>query len=430
MTGLEFGKIETLYDRDEIDKRFVVPGKLRRPEFRNIKLWSITEKIHGENTRVSLLENGNVEYGGKTNEAELTPEILDFLKKTFPTEKLKAAFWLPGKPIPKQATIYGETYGAGSTVHGSKLYRNDLSFRLFDCLIDIYWLNRNNLEDVARKLGIKCVPLLGTIDFLPNTVQDLEYILDNNKNKLVAVEEGGSESIRPEGIVAKSEPMLFYREGEKLRRLMWKLKIRDFKRQDSAKLKWVWQSTKDGIMRKIMWKFVSSGDDLINKNGVIDENYVIDEKKIIASIIATRGDLVIPSKNEYLWKIEAECEKIDFKVIQDIDEKTVRLMIENIKDLIQKGVEGVIKWGKNSLSDNQTCLLDLQDKIYNNLKDVLERDYKNLFVAITYDGKILASDYNNVGLLGKLFKVNYPKGQIFIRKVGSEAVAGWNTNKI
>ena len=421
MAGLEFGKIETLYERDENDKRFVVSGKLRRPEFRNIKLWSITEKVHGENTRVSLFDNGNVEYGGKTNEAELTPGIIDFLKKIFPPEKLKEAFWLPGKPIPKQVTIYGETYGAGSTVHGSKLYRKDLSVRLFDCLIDIYWLNRNNLEDVARKLGIKCVPLLGTIDFLPNTVQDIEYILDNNKDKLVAVEEGGSVNIR-EGIVAKSEPMLFYREGEKLRRVMWKLKIRDFKRQESVKLKWVWQSTKDGIMRKIVWRLISRGDNLINENGVIDEND-IDEKKIIGSIIATREDLVGSSKNEYQWKIVADCEMIGYKIIQDIDEKTVRLMIENIKDLIQKGVEVAIKWGKNS--ETQNSFLDLQDKIYDTLRKFLERDYKNFFVAITYDGKILASDNDNVGLLEKLNKVNYPRSQIFIRKVGADAVVGW-----
>jgi len=69
--------------------------------------------------------------------------------------------------------------------------------------------------------------------------------------------------------------------------------------------------------------------------------------------------------------------------------------------------------------------LNLQDQIYKSLYEILERDYKDAFVAITYDGKILASHENNIGLLNKLKKLNYPSSQIFIRKVGRKAVAGW-----
>ena len=69
--------------------------------------------------------------------------------------------------------------------------------------------------------------------------------------------------------------------------------------------------------------------------------------------------------------------------------------------------------------------LELQDKVYENLRELLERDYKNAFVAITYDGKILASNEDNVGLLEKLRELNYPSSQIFICKVGATSVAGW-----
>jgi hypothetical protein len=72
-----------------------------------------------------------------------------------------------------------------------------------------------------------------------------------------------------------------------------------------------------------------------------------------------------------------------------------------------------------------TNILDLQDEIYRNLRESLERDYKNAFVALTYDGKIVAHDDNNVGLLEKLKELNYSESQIFIRKVGSKSVAGW-----
>ena len=74
----------------------------------------------------------------------------------------------------------------------------------------------------------------------------------------------------------------------------------------------------------------------------------------------------------------------------------------------------------------ENCSLDLQDKIYENLRDVLERDYKNAFVAISYDGKILASNVDNVGLLERLRELNYPHSQIFIRKVGATSIAGWH----
>ena len=70
-------------------------------------------------------------------------------------------------------------------------------------------------------------------------------------------------------------------------------------------------------------------------------------------------------------------------------------------------------------------LLELQDKIYENLRDSLERDYKNAFVALTYDGKIVASGGSNVSLLEKLKELNYQRSQIFIRKVGSASVASW-----
>ena len=63
--------------------------------------------------------------------------------------------------------------------------------------------------------------------------------------------------------------------------------------------------------------------------------------------------------------------------------------------------------------------------IYKKLKGILERDYSGQFVAITYDGKILASS-NGVGnLLTKLKDINYPNSsEIFIKKVGVKAIAG------
>jgi hypothetical protein len=235
MTGLEYPKIDTLYDRD--GKRFVNVKRLslRRPEFGMIKRWSLTEKIHGMNTRITLFDNGEVVYGGKTDEAKMPSELLEYLKKIFTSEKMKSTFWLPNRRIPKSATMYGEGYGPG-IVPGSGIYRSDVAFRLFDCLIidedNNWWLERYSLEDIARKLGIKCVPLLGVINFLPHSVDEIRQIFIDHRNRMVIVEDGGQVEFASEGegVVAKTYPeLLFNRKGE---RIMWKLKIKDFERKN------------------------------------------------------------------------------------------------------------------------------------------------------------------------------------------------------
>ena len=231
MSDLEYPKIYTLYNRD--GEYFVNVSKLRKSEFGMIKRWFLTEKIHGRNTRITLFDNGEVVYGGKTDEAEMPPELLEYLKKIFTSEKMKSIFWLSNKPIPKSVTTYGEVYGPG-VVPGSGIYRSDVAFRLFDCLVinedNKWWLERRNLEDVAKKLGIKCVPLLGVIDFLPSSVEEIRQIFIDHRDRMVVVEDGGQVEFASEGegVVAASYPkLLFDRKGE---RLMWKLKIKDFKR--------------------------------------------------------------------------------------------------------------------------------------------------------------------------------------------------------
>ncbi|CAG0941193.1 hypothetical protein BROC_01331 [Candidatus Brocadiaceae bacterium] len=103
-----------------------------------------------------------------------------------------------------------------------------------------------------------------------------------------------------------------------------------------------------------------------------------------------------------------------------------QLVDENLNAINYEVVE-LKRYIKSSKSQSETenRSLELQDKIYENLRKFLERDYKNAFVALTYDGKIMASDDNNVGLLEKLKELNYPSSQIFIRKVGATSVAGW-----
>jgi len=69
----------------------------------------------------------------------------------------------------------------------------------------------------------------------------------------------------------------------------------------------------------------------------------------------------------------------------------------------------------------------LLDKIYENLRETLEREYFGKFVGITYDykeGEVLAMSDDMMDLFKKLEKY-YPSRKIFIKKVGAKAVAGW-----
>ncbi|KKK85253.1 hypothetical protein LCGC14_2775160 [marine sediment metagenome] len=130
--------------------------------------------------------------------------------------------------------IYGEVYGARIQKGGGN-YRSDVSFRLFDVVIfgqsvtrdgladdgKAWWLNWNDVEDVARKLSIETVPVVARMATLAQAIQ----VVEEGLGSVVAQEEADRMDINAEGVVARTDPLLFDRRGQ---RLMWKLKERDF----------------------------------------------------------------------------------------------------------------------------------------------------------------------------------------------------------
>jgi len=85
------------------------------------------------------------------------------------------------------------------------------------------WLEWNDVQDVARKLSIKTVPVLSEVMYATSWTE----IVRGGIASRVAFDE----SMRPaagyvaEGIVVRSNPTLFNRRGQ---RAMWKLKTSDF----------------------------------------------------------------------------------------------------------------------------------------------------------------------------------------------------------
>jgi len=215
---MEYHKIETLFERDA---KFKVTDILRSPVYGSFKTWHVTEKIDGTNIRVTLLEDGTVLFGGRTDAAQLSTDLLAYLQRTFTPEKMQAAFWLPdekGEVQKVKAICYGEGYGAGIQKGGN--YRPDKSFRLFDVLVsDKFWLDWKNTEDVAQKLCIKTVPYLG--DF---SLDEIVTMVKKGIPSVTAKEESGKDTMA-EGIVGRTVEPLFDRRGK---RIILKLKTKDF----------------------------------------------------------------------------------------------------------------------------------------------------------------------------------------------------------
>ena len=212
-TFREYDKIDTLFERGE---DFIVdPTRIKRPVLATISQWEVTEKIDGTNIRIHLGLDGEVTFGGRTDNAQLPADLLTALFKMFPADKLKNVFWKVTEAdvvAPCEVILYGEGYGVG--IQKGSPYRADKSFILFDVLVDgKFWLNRVNQEDVAGRLGIEVVPYLGLMG-LGEIVELVKQPFSSKIGTAMA-----------EGVVGRPVETLFDQQG---RRIMLKLKTKDF----------------------------------------------------------------------------------------------------------------------------------------------------------------------------------------------------------
>lgn len=228
---MNYPKIETLFDRDE-ETHKVITSQIRRPEFSLIREWLVTEKIDGTNIRIQLNPSeGTVRFGGRTDNAQIPTFLIDHLQDTFTPAKCFGVF----DDDMTDVTLFGEGYGARIQKGGGD-YREGVSFRLFDVVVvgsegRSWWLQWKDIEDVAAKLGIQTVPVVGAVTV--SSQFPLEALVHYTKavtgSSKAAMEDGGERQM--EGIVARTEPLLFGRRGD---RVMWKLKGKDFAQEPPA----------------------------------------------------------------------------------------------------------------------------------------------------------------------------------------------------
>lgn len=215
---MQYPKIETLFDRD--DKTFkVIEGQLREPEFGLVSRWLVTEKIDGTNVRV-FWEKGAVRFGGRTDNSQMPTFLLAYLQQQFTPVALAGAF-----DEGVRATLFGEGYGPKIQKGGGN-YRDDVSFRLIDVVVygeddHVWWLTWDNVVDVAAKLSVETVPVLGR----DASIEEAIATVKNGAHSQVAFIEKQGNEITAEGIVCRTDPPLFTRRGH---RVAWKLKTKDF----------------------------------------------------------------------------------------------------------------------------------------------------------------------------------------------------------
>ena len=206
---IEYHKIETIFERDMDGSKKLIPGKFRNKtvEFLKDNTWVFTEKIDGTNIRIHW-DGHKVEFGGRTERAQIPAPLVNALNMMFGGTDNEEIF--EQKFGENDVILFGEGYGAGIQSGGN--YRKDVSFILFDVLVGNIFLERENVEDIARTFGIDVVPIVGE-----GTLDDgVAFIMTRPKSTI------GSAYM--EGIVARPKVKMRDRMG---RRVIVKIKVRD-----------------------------------------------------------------------------------------------------------------------------------------------------------------------------------------------------------
>lgn len=204
----EYPKIPTLFKRNpETKYRTLLEGEYATPELAYLQFnqWLLTEKVDGTNIRVMWRLATGLAFGGKTDNAQIPAHLTNRLNEMFQGKDFDAVF-------DGDACLYGEGYGAKIQKGGGN-YSDTQEFVLFDVKVGDWWLERPNIEDVAGKLGLRCVPVYAR----------------GPLSVMVDIVRGGFKSrwgdFPAEGLVARPAVSLVARNGD---RIITKLKTKDF----------------------------------------------------------------------------------------------------------------------------------------------------------------------------------------------------------
>lgn len=237
-----YHKIQTLFKRhlDGPQKGKMIKGQWTTPELEYLagNKWEFTEKVDGTNIRVRLYRSGkfiSMEIGGRTDNATIPQGIKTFLGGHFfsgyDIEYEFVESFFDDNDL-DEIILFGEGYGP--KIQSGGKYTDEHKFVLFDVKIGNWWLKRDAVNDVANKLQIDSVPVIGrgtlwdAIDIVSTglTFNSSGYMTNWGKGII----KGGLKSqwgdFEAEGIVARPAVDMFDRGGG---RIITKIKAVDFR---------------------------------------------------------------------------------------------------------------------------------------------------------------------------------------------------------
>ncbi len=220
----KYPKINTLFQRDE--KKKVILDLWGKPEFAYLKNaeWHVEEKIDGMNIRIHWdCQTEWFTVDGRNDNSSIPAYLMNYLMRKLEGQRPSWKEHFGAANI----TLYGEGYGYGIQGKMGIAYQGTLDtenfclkdkkgvgFRVFDVVIDDWWLERGNVEDVANKVGFEMVPIL------THTVK---------MDEVIALCREGFKSelgdVTAEGVIMRPTIDLYNRKGE---RVIAKLKHKDF----------------------------------------------------------------------------------------------------------------------------------------------------------------------------------------------------------
>ncbi len=222
----EYPKIQSVFKRDEKTHKFII-GDWTLPEFEYLAdvPWLWTEKVDGTNIRINWGDGRPIQYGGRTDNAQIPAKLVNALDELFqPYARGAFSKWTPPKEYGEKrfseifkaaedVTLYGEGYGAGIQKGGGN-YSQEQKFILFDVKIGNWWLQREDVEDIAIKLGLDIVP-----------VWDRVSITEMLSDFYAGYPMSAWDNVEMEGVVGHPLVELRTRRGD---RIMTKIKGKDF----------------------------------------------------------------------------------------------------------------------------------------------------------------------------------------------------------
>lgn len=206
----EYHKIQTVFKRDEKTKQ-IIEGDWTLPEFEYLRdsKWVFTEKVDGTNIRV-MWDGENVTFGGKTDDAQMPVFLLYKLQELFEGTAKRELF---KSKFSEPVCLYGEGYGAKIQKGGGNYIKDGVDFVLFDVRIGDWWLQRDDVVDIAQHFGLRVVPIIGE-----GTLQEAIDLTRQGQKSIWG-------NFLSEGIVCRPKTELKTRRGD---RIITKIKHRDF----------------------------------------------------------------------------------------------------------------------------------------------------------------------------------------------------------